>query len=257
MPLTGGVIDGDLQVNGYLYIIGTIASPTPIMATGGVEGYLRYDDNILGLSNNNIVWGKEAKEHYITAEGDGTKFLADDGTYKTISSSSSGGSGAYAEVNHGTSDTTFTLTPNTFHIWDEVASLTLDLGTETSGVANEYLFQFTSGSTPTTLSLPDDITWTNELAIEPNMIYQVSILKGLASVLEWNNTPTLIENKATLTGSTIEFQYPVASELTIKVGMNTITMSAGEKSHQIEYPEPGMIIMNISPISDSTYYYTF
>lgn len=173
--------------------------------------------------------------------------------------SSSSGSGAYSEVNHGTNDTTFTLTPNTFHIWDEVASLTLDLGSETAGVANEYLFQFTSGSTPTTLTLPGDIKWANDSAptIEPNMIYQVSILKGLASVLEWDNAPTLIENKATLTGSTITFQYPVASELTIKVGMNTVTISAGEKSYQVKYPEPGMSIMNISPISDSTYYYTF
>lgn len=25
--------------------------------------------------------------------------------------------GAYPEINHGTSDTTFTLTPNTFHVW--------------------------------------------------------------------------------------------------------------------------------------------
>lgn len=171
--------------------------------------------------------------------------------------SSSGGSGAYSEVNHGTSDTTFTLAPNTFHVWDEVSSLTLTLGAETSGVANEYLFQFTSGAIATTLSLPDDIKWTEELTIEPNMIYQVSILKGLASVLEWDNAPTLIENKATLTGSTITFQYPVASELTIKIGMETVTISAGEKSNQIKYPEPGMSIMNISPISDSTYYYTF
>ena len=111
--------------------------------------------------------------------------------------SSSGGSGAYSEANHGTSDTTFTITPNTFHIWDEVASLTLDLGSETSGVANEYLFQFTSGATATSLTLPDDIKWANDSAptIAENMIYQVSILKRLASVLEFSNAMPLIENK--------------------------------------------------------------
>ena len=107
-----------------------------------------------------------------------------------ITITSSGGSGgAYPEVNHGTSDTTFTLTPNTFHVWDEVTSLTLTFGSETSGVANEYLFQFTSGSTATSLTLPDDIKWANDNAptIGANMIYQVSILKGLASVLEFKN----------------------------------------------------------------------
>ena len=84
---------------------------------------------------------------------------------------------------------TFTLTPNTFHVWDEVTSLTLTFGSETSGVANEYLFQFTSGATATSLTLPDDINWANDNAptIGANMIYQVSVLRGLASVLEFKN----------------------------------------------------------------------
>lgn len=114
---------------------------------------------------------------------------------KTINGESVLGSGditissAYPEVNHGTGDTTFTLTPNTFHVWDKVTSLTLNLGSETSGVANEYLFQFTSGSTATSLTLPNSIKWVNGSAptIAKNMIYQVSILKGLASVLEFSN----------------------------------------------------------------------
>lgn len=120
---------------------------------------------------------------------------------------SSGGSGAYAEVNHGTSDTTFTLTPNTFHVWDEVASLDLTLGNEISGIANEYLFQFTSGSTATTLSLPDDITWTGgeTPTIESNKIYQVSILKGLGSVLEWDSKSMIIFTVS---------QYPTATPQT-------------------------------------------
>ena len=104
-----------------------------------------------------------------------------------ITITSSGG--AYPEVNHGTGDTTFTLTPNTFHVWDEVTSLTLNFGSGISGVANEYLFQFTSGPTATSLTLPDDIKWANDNVptIEANMIYQVSVLRGLASVLEFNN----------------------------------------------------------------------
>lgn len=88
-------------------------------------------------------------------------------------------------VEHGTADTTFTLTPNIFHVWSAVASLTLTLGSEKSGVVNEFLFQFASGATATTLSLPSSIKWTKELEIEPNKIYQISILKGLASVLSW------------------------------------------------------------------------
>lgn len=111
----------------------------------------------------------------------------------TIQGGSGGGSAAYPIVNHGTNDTTFTLTPNTFHVWGEVSSLDLSFGAEQAGVANEYLFQFTSGSGGTTLALPGDIKWANDTppTIAENMIYQVSILKGLASVLEFSNAPSI------------------------------------------------------------------
>lgn len=183
-----------------------------------------------------------------------------------VSGGSSSGSGAYSEVSHGTADTTFTLTPNTFHIWDEVNTLTLTLGSETSGVANEYLFQFTSGSTATTLSLPDDIKWTGgeTLTIEANKIYQISILKGLGSVLEWDNV-SLIENKLTLTdgdmmsGSVLTFAYPTASELTLTMqyySSDTLIVPIGTTSITIDWFEPmAPQIIGINPISDSTYKY--
>lgn len=105
--------------------------------------------------------------------------------------SSGSGSSAYVEVNHGTSDRTFTLTPNTFHVWDEMTALNLTLGDETTGVANEYLLQFTSPASPTTLTLPNDIKFSEDLVIEANKIYQISILKGLGSVLSWDNAPII------------------------------------------------------------------
>jgi hypothetical protein len=128
--------------------------------------------------------------------------VVDLGTIEGGGGSSSGGSGVYAEVNHGTSDTTFELTPNTFHVWDEVASLDLSFGDETAGVANEYLFQFMSGSTATTLTLPD-VNWANnsEPTIAENKIYQISVLKGLGSVLEFNNEASVILINFTIGGS--------------------------------------------------------
>lgn len=92
--------------------------------------------------------------------------------------------GAYLEVNHGTSDTTFTLTPNTFHIWGEVSSLTLTLGAKNSGIVNEYLFQFTSGATATSLSLPSVVEWVGGIpAIEPNKVYRCSIINNIGSII--------------------------------------------------------------------------
>lgn len=175
---------------------------------------------------------------------------------------SSGGSGAYSEVNHGTSDTTFTLTSNTFHIWEEVSALTLTLGSETSGVANEYLFQFTSGATATTLSLPSDLKWTEELVIEPNRIYQVSILKGLASVLSWENAAELVENKLEIVKSgksyIINSQYPVESSLKIVLSnspVTSITFPAGSSSYSIGSGPTTPSISAIDPSEDNTYKY--
>lgn len=197
----------------------------------------------------------------------GTSLLGSGNIVISGGGGSSSGSGAYAEVNHGTSDTTFTLTPNTFHVWEEVSALTLTLGSETAGVANEYLFQFTSGATATSLTLPDDIKWTEELTIEPNRIYQISILKGLASVLSWENanTSALIENHITydagnfMNGGTITFEYPTASELTFSMGSyrdSTLIVPQGSTQVNIDWFEPSApIIRSVSPTEDSTYKY--
>ena len=182
---------------------------------------------------------------------------------------SSSGSGAYSEVNHGTSDTTFALTPNTFHVWEEVSALTLTLGSETAGVANEFLFQFTSGATATTLTLPDDIKWANDSAptIAENKIYQVSILKGMASVLEFDNAPSVVENKVTVSISgtkyLVSLQYAAASDLVVKVrtadGPISVSIPSGEISKSASPAGPmvdsGAYIEAVTPQSDSQYIY--
>lgn len=184
---------------------------------------------------------------------------------------SGGGSAAYPIVEHGTNDTIFTLTPNTFHVWGEVSTLDLSFGDETAGVANEYLFQFTSGATATTLTLPDDIKWANDnvLTITENKIYQISVLKGLASVLEFSNAPRFIDNKITLSfGSStyiVESQYPVASD--VKVGLRTpdglvnATIPEGETTANASpsgsFVDSSSYIESITPLYDSTYHYIY
>ena len=88
------------------------------------------------------------------------------------------------EVNHGTSDTTYAVTPNTLHIWGEVASLALTLvAPADSTIVNEYIFRFISGSTPTTLTLPSSIVWINGAPeIEANTTYECSIVNNLGVI---------------------------------------------------------------------------
>lgn len=87
------------------------------------------------------------------------------------------------QVGHGTTDTTFTLPPNQYHTWGEVASLTITLGAGTSGQANGYWFSFDSGDTATTLSLPETVK--TDIVVEPNMHYECSIVDNYMTFEEW------------------------------------------------------------------------
>lgn len=80
-------------------------------------------------------------------------------------------------------DATAELTPNTFYKWGEIAALTITLGAETDGVTNEYCFEFVSGDTATTLTVPDTIRWAQEPTIDAGKSYQVSILNQIGVIV--------------------------------------------------------------------------
>lgn len=176
-------------VDGHLYS-STIYTYKLDTALLGVEGIMFTANNTIGDNRltTTIIFNpnEDGSANYVITNSDLY-------TFKTINGESilgegditiEGGSVAYAEVSHGTSDTTFTLTPNTFHVWDEVASLDLSFGEETSGVANEFLFQFTSGATATTLTLPDTVEWVNgALMIEADKTYQISIVNNIGLII--------------------------------------------------------------------------
>ena len=87
-------------------------------------------------------------------------------------------------INHGTGSTTLAIAPNTFHVWGTVGSLNITLTAPTdSSVYNEYMFQFTSGSTATNLTLPSSVQWMYETpTIEANKTYQCSIVNNVAVI---------------------------------------------------------------------------
>lgn len=93
------------------------------------------------------------------------------------------------EVDHGTSDTTFELPPNVLHKWGEVSSLTITLGEETEGIVNEYIFSFVSGAAATQIILPSTVNGVP--AIEPNSIYQCSIVDNCFAYGRWDNNVTV------------------------------------------------------------------
>lgn len=155
-PRSGRMIREDGSI---INIADLIASGQIGGGGGGSTGTTNYND----LTNKPTINGVEVS---------GNKTSAD---YKISAETS--------QVDHGTSDTTFELPPNQYHTWGEVASLTLTLGTETSGVANGYWFSFDSGDTATTLSLPEAVK--TDIVVEPNMHYECSIVGNYMTFYEW------------------------------------------------------------------------
>lgn len=182
-----------------------------------------------------------------------------------------GGSSAYPQIDAGLDGDTFDIFPNTFYVFGEKTDLDITfIDAESSGnggKACEYLFQFTSGSEGTTLVLNDDIKWASELVIEPNKIYQISILNGLGTVMSWDNAPNLTENHITynegdfMNGGTIIFEYPTASELTFTMAHYSspeLVIEEGTTQVSIDWFEPlAPVIQSISPDRDSTYIYIY
>jgi len=93
-------------------------------------------------------------------------------------------------VNHGTSDTgtastPYSIAPNALHVWGEVSALYLSLTPGEVGYVQEYMIQFTCGTTATTLSLPNTLKWLNGVTpsdIEASKTYQVSIMNGVGVI---------------------------------------------------------------------------
>lgn len=93
-----------------------------------------------------------------------------------------GDQGFYQQQDAGSGTVTKQLAPNTHYVFGQCSSLTITFGATTPGITNEYSFEFASGTTPTTLSLPQTVKWLNDkpIEIEANKKYEVSVLNNLA-----------------------------------------------------------------------------
>ena len=81
-------------------------------------------------------------------------------------------------------DVTMQINPNILYIFGTMTSLNLTLATPTDSTrVNEYMIQFISGATPTTLTLPSIVKWIGSNYISASKTYQISIVNNLA-VLE-------------------------------------------------------------------------
>lgn len=142
------------------------------------EGFLIYGFSIEIKSDKAYRFINIERANYPLAFslfGSGTKALTDNGLYADFAKPT--------KVERGGSGTvTKQIKPNTFYKFGPCSKLTITLAAEESGILNEYMFEFVSGSTATALSVPDTVTWSGgeDPTIEANKTYQVSIVNNLA-----------------------------------------------------------------------------
>lgn len=76
------------------------------------------------------------------------------------------------------------IDPNKFYVFGNVSTLNITLNAPTdTGILNRYMFQFDSGDSPTTLTLPNTVKYTNGNLIESNKTYQVTIINNLVNII--------------------------------------------------------------------------
>ena len=127
----------------------------------------------------NSLQGRDGKDGADGKDGVNGK----DGTNGTNGVDGKDGKNYSVEVVESTT-TTLEIQPNKFYKFGEVTELNLTLSeiTDTTQL-NEYMFEFVSGATATTLTLPDTIKWLETPSIESNKTYQCSIVNNVGVLL--------------------------------------------------------------------------
>lgn len=75
-----------------------------------------------------------------------------------------------------------------YHFTGAITSLTITLGTPASGQLAHYHFDFLSGSTAATLSMPQTVEMPDNFVVESNNRYEVDILNNYGTVTAWQTS---------------------------------------------------------------------
>ena len=87
------------------------------------------------------------------------------------------------KVPMSSADTVATLQPGKLYVFPEMATMTIQFMQTRIDTYREYHFIFQSGATATVLTLPEGVK--SDMAVEPNRIYEVSIVDNLLSWTSW------------------------------------------------------------------------
>lgn len=75
-----------------------------------------------------------------------------------------------------------------YHFTGALTALTITLGDPASGQLAQYHFDFLSGSTAPTLTLPNTVVMPDSFTVDANRRYEVDILNNYGAVVSWANS---------------------------------------------------------------------
>ena len=210
VPASGGCSDGSLgntSSNGYCWSSSLLEGISRVSwslyfnsASMGVGGYDRcYGRSVRAVQDANVTDIFDPTDYPTKEEVNNKISELETQTESFVTTNDLSGYATKEElsnttettpiINHGTNDSVYALTPNVYHIWEEMTSLELTLSEPTnSNIYNEYMFEFISGETATTLSLPSTIKWVSTPNIESNKIYQCSIVNNVGVIAAASNS---------------------------------------------------------------------
>lgn len=152
-------------------------------------------DSAMSGTSTNPVQNKVVKA-YIDSQGGGGSSITVDSALssssenpvqnKVINTALGNKADKIAKTTVSGTSVTQALTENTFYVFGEVSALTVTLATPAdANILNEYHFRFTSGSTATTLTLPNSVTMPSDFAVEANKTYEISIVDNYGVYIAW------------------------------------------------------------------------
>lgn len=128
----------------------------------------------------------------VTVRETATKIVAGTGLSSSYSSgtltlSSTGGASGITEETITTSGAVSQALDagKIYHFTGALTALTITLNAAASGQIAQYHFDFTTGSTVPTLTVPNTVTMPDGFAVEANKRYEIDILNGYGAVMSW------------------------------------------------------------------------
>lgn len=173
--LTTDIVGGEAELPPVYIPLGNVADFTFTKTLYDID----YDET---LDTDETVIFRTLPVHYMFLKGEWQLVSPNNEALQKAVEELQRNVGKYIPMTRVETTTTGTsiLEPNKMYDFGVVDTLTVVLDEGAADKVNEYKFSFISGETPTVLTLPSSVKWVNELTVEANKRYEISVVDNIA-----------------------------------------------------------------------------